>query len=101
MNELMKRIRKINDKNGWLFLKNAWDDKYFLPTKLLLVITEVVEAVEAFRNHKYYNFNEEMADIFIRLLDICSGMDINIVEEINKKLDVLEKRPFRHGNKKI
>lgn len=101
MNKLMKRVREINDKNGWLFLINAWENKYFIPTKLLLVITEVAEATEAFRNQDYENFKEEIADTFIRLIDICSGMNINIVEEINKKLDVLEKRPFRHGNKKI
>lgn len=101
MNELMKRIRVINDKNGWIFLENAWDDKFFIPTKLMLVVTEISEAIEGFRKHDRENFNEEIADTFIRLLDLCSGMGININKEIDKKLDVLEQRTFRHGNKKI
>lgn len=69
-------------------------------SKLMLVVTEVSEACEAYRKDDHDNFNEEIADTMIRLLDICGTLEIDIESEIEKKMAFNRTRPFRHGKKK-
>ena len=65
--------------------------------KLMLVVTEIGEAAEAVRHHDDANFNEEIADTFIRLLDLTGTMGIDIEAEIAKKMAINEGRELRHG----
>lgn len=69
--------------------------------KLMLVVSEAAEAAEAARDHNYSEFAEEIADIFIRLFDICGTMQIPIGEHIDRKMKVNEARPIRHGRKTV
>lgn len=101
INKLMKEIREINDKNGWTMIKEAWKHRVIVPTKLCLIHSEISEALEGFRNEDFENFKEEMADILIRTFDLCSGLNIDIEKELKNKLDILRKRTFKHGNKKV
>lgn len=64
--------------------------------KLMLVVTEVSEAAEAVRHNDPTNFKEEIADTFIRLLDIVGIMGIDIAQEINDKMLINETRPIKH-----
>jgi len=65
----------------------------------MLVVTEVAEAAEAVRHNDKENFEEEIADTFIRLLDICGTMRIDIERRIDEKMKVNEGRELRHGKK--
>jgi len=79
--------------------------------KLMLVVTEVAEAAEAYRHlhfktyvHQwpqhdaiYENFKEELADTAIRLFDLAGALDIDLEEAIDKKMKVNETRPIKHG----
>ena len=65
--------------------------------KLMLVVTELGEATEAVRHNDLANFKEELADTFIRLLDICGTMNIDPDEIIADKMKVNRDRPYRHG----
>ena len=65
--------------------------------KLMLVVTELAEAAEAVRHRDRENFEEEIADTFIRLLDICGTMGIDPEEGIERKMNTNESRPYRHG----
>jgi NTP pyrophosphatase (non-canonical NTP hydrolase) len=65
--------------------------------KLMLVVTEVSEAAEAYRKEDRENFSEEIADCFIRLYDICGSIGIDIEAEIEKKMEKNEGRSIRHG----
>jgi NTP pyrophosphatase (non-canonical NTP hydrolase) len=67
--------------------------------KLMLVATEVAEAAEAVRHEDWDNFVEELADTFIRLLDLCGTMGIDIKQAIVDKMAVNEGRETRHGKK--
>lgn len=65
--------------------------------KLMLVVTEVAEMAEAVRSGDRDNFDEELADTVIRLLDIagttCSPLGNTIVFKMAKN----ETRPAKHG----
>lgn len=65
--------------------------------KMMLVVSEVSEATEAARHADPAHFKEEIADTFIRLLDICGTMDLNIEEAIKTKMKVNMSRDYRHG----
>mgnify|MGYP000663212752 CR=1 FL=1 len=102
LNELGKEIIEINRANGWEVLKpEEWDDTYKVPAMLALITSETSEALEGFRNRDYENFKEECADQIIRILDMTTGLGIDIDTEIRNKLEKNKKRGFKHGNKKM
>jgi len=70
-----------------------------IPQVLMLIVSEVSEALEAYRNHDYENFCEELADIAIRLFDFAEAMDIDIEAEIIQKHHKNVNRQYRHGGK--
>ena len=67
----------------------------FEKVKLLLVITEIIEAVEALQTDKEA---EEIADIFIRMLDFVESANVDIDAEIAKKIAKNKQRPYKHGH---
>lgn len=77
--------------------KGFWDDKRNMGEALMLIVTELAEAMEAYRKQDQDNFKEEIADVFIRLFDLCGGFDIDIEEEIAKKSARNKTRPYKHG----
>jgi len=76
--------------------KGFWNASNDIPTKLMLIVTELGEACEADRLGDKDNFKEEIADTFIRLFDLCGYLDIDIENEINKKMIKNIKRPKLH-----
>jgi len=77
--------------------KGFWDEKRNIGEALMLVVTELAEAMESHRVQDQANFKEEIADTFIRLFDLCGGLDIDITQEIVKKTEKNKKRPYKHG----
>ncbi len=77
--------------------KGFWDEKRNIGEALMLIVTELAEAMEAHRHQDDANFKEELADTFIRLLDLCGGLKIDIEEEIAQKCERNKKRPYKHG----
>jgi len=65
--------------------------------KLMLVVSEVAEAAEAVRHGDQAAYEEELADTFIRLLDICGTQGIDPLEIISRKVKTNNERPTRHG----
>jgi len=93
-------------------------------TLLMLIVSELSEAMEADRKVKYAQeeaferglhvggnwkacfeeyikdtFEDEIADAFIRLLDLCGARNINIDYFIEQKLKYNQTREYRHGKK--
>lgn len=77
--------------------KGFWDKERNIGEALMLVVTELAEAMEAHRKQDKANFDEELADTFIRLFDLCGGLGIDIQAEIMKKCDKNKLRPYKHG----
>ncbi len=89
--ELTRLCHKIAREKGF------WDNDRNLGEMLMLVVTELSEAMEAYRVEDKENFNEEIADTFIRLFDLCGGLKIDIEKEIRKKMIRNKSRPYKHG----
>lgn len=93
------------------------------PEKLMLIVTELGEAMEAYRHlksdflghiaeHKadtpiewadptqflfLANFGEELADTVIRILDLADALAVDLQSTIAWKMAVNELRPRKHG----
>lgn len=91
LNELSRLCHSIAVEKGF------WEKERNIGEALMLIVTELAEAMEAHRIQDDANFKEELADSFIRLLDLCGGLGIDIEEEISKKSQKNKKRPYKHG----
>ncbi|MCC5422477.1 MazG nucleotide pyrophosphohydrolase domain-containing protein [Clostridium botulinum] len=68
-----------------------------IATRLMLIVSEVSEALEGIRKDDRENFKEELADIVIRVADLAGGLDIDLEKEIKNKMDKNKNRPYKHG----
>jgi len=65
--------------------------------KLALITEEVGEAVSAARVKDVANFEEELADICIRVFDLAEAHHVNLERCILNKMSQNEGRPKMHG----
>ena len=77
--------------------KGFWNKERNIGEALMLIVTELAEAMEGYRHKDDANFREELADTFIRLFDLCGGLGIDIEAEIAKKAEKNKARPYMHG----
>jgi NTP pyrophosphatase (non-canonical NTP hydrolase) len=71
---------------------------------LMLITSELGEALEADRKNKFGlekkdTFEDEIADVFIRLGDMCGGLKTDIEKQIKWKMGYNSKRERLHGKK--
>jgi NTP pyrophosphatase (non-canonical NTP hydrolase) len=114
----IKELIKLSYENAKN--KGFWDKKRNVGEMLMLIVTELGEALEAHRNNKFANyeeyikypeglnyyqylikntFEEEIADVFIRLADLCGGLNIDIEKFIELKMTYNKTRKKLHGKK--
>jgi NTP pyrophosphatase (non-canonical NTP hydrolase) len=116
LDELALKVAQWRDRKGF---DTGWD---IVPEKLMLVVTELAEAMEEYRklddealDSLYFRclgedkhvskdtwdildkFEDEIADTFIRLLDLCGSLCLELEYSINRKMTVNENRPHKHG----
>lgn len=109
LNALGQEIIEINRANGWnVTVPTDWPthedqegEVYKLGTVLCLIHSEVSEALEALRHRDRMNFEEELADTLIRVLDCAAGLGIDMDKAVADKLDRNRQRGFRHGGKAV
>jgi NTP pyrophosphatase (non-canonical NTP hydrolase) len=91
LNELAQICHSIAREKGF------WEKERNMGEALMLIVTEIGEAMEGYRHQDQDNFREEIADTFIRLLDLCGGLGLDIETEIAKKCEKNKSRPYKHG----
>jgi len=92
--------------------KKGWHEKKReIPELLCLIHSEVSEALEEYRNgHSptkiYYKKADkpegipiELADVVIRIADLCGLYGIDLQDAIEEKMSYNKDRPYRHGGK--
>jgi NTP pyrophosphatase (non-canonical NTP hydrolase) len=89
--------------------EHGWHEKQLnVPEKLALIHSEVSEALEDFREGRMQEsfvegkpcgFASEMADILIRVGDLCGILGIDLQEAVETKMAYNATRPYRHGGK--
>jgi len=110
LNDLAEAVYDGNRERGF------WANRLDFATVMMLVVTELSEAVEAQRNKDWFSGNlkdvytaedfctdvkdtveDELADAIIRLLDYCGGEGIDIAGHVLAKLKYNETRGKLHG----
>lgn len=118
-NEASKKIYEANKEKGF------WDNERNVGEMLMLITSELGEAMEAHRKGRFakladFNrasiasnsgddfkvnfeanikdtFEDEVADALIRILDMCGGLGIDIDSHVNTKLAYNRTRERLHG----
>lgn len=88
LDKLIERIDKFNKDRDW--------DKFHSLSNLAKSISiEANELLECFQWDDNYDINdvqEELADVFNYCLQMASKMNLDIVEIVNKKMDITEQK---------
>jgi len=126
LNRLAGNINQANKDKGFYDGYDPSDDRQIIE-KLFLITSEVAEAGEAmrdsirvddadstartilrtcnnglifkseFKTHVKDTFEDELADILIRTLDLAGWLDIDIEAHVEAKLKYNSTRPNKHG----
>ena len=105
----------VGESNQPAKSKGWWDDPdRNIGEILALIHSEVSEALEVYRlkgkdslkenwldeKGKPEGFTVELADVIIRIADLCGEFGLDLESALTTKLSYNQTRPYRHGNKK-
>lgn len=87
------------------FKKGFWEKVPETGTSLMLVVSELGEACEAYRHGNppsekikaFSHVEEELADVVIRLMDFCEYHKLDLSGAMIAKMEYNQSRPHKHG----
>ncbi len=126
LERLTIEIRKLNTAKGWRFSEPGCGnrDGYQFAAYIALAHSELSEALDAYRNKvwsdtigagipaddkardaskigKPVGVGPELADVFIRVQDMCDIWGIDLEYEVKRVLAYGWTRPYRHGGRQL
>ena len=101
ISEIQEAVHRTAIEHGW------WESPRPTGEVLMLMVTELAEAMEAYRDGNpvsekipgFSKMEEELVDVIIRLLDFAGGTGFDIEGALSAKMAYNESRPYRHGGK--
>ena len=101
----MKSLRELAKEAHECAVRHGlWKLYPAVPTRLMLIVTECSEAMEAYRKKQGQEFvvalGEELADIIIFAADLAERYGIDIEAQIDRKMAINWRRPYQHGDKR-
>jgi NTP pyrophosphatase (non-canonical NTP hydrolase) len=93
ISDLIKESHQVALKHGW------WDDNRPTREAILMIIVELCEAIQKDRSGDNEGMAEELADVWIRLADLTAHLEIEIDDEIDRKMTINKGRERKHGKK--
>jgi NTP pyrophosphatase (non-canonical NTP hydrolase) len=102
LTDIGAEILRHKRTHGWKVTgPGDWANDREIPSVLMLITTEVAEAMEAFRADDLENFVEELADIVLRTVGLAHGMQIDLAAASIAKMAKNRHRPLKHGGKRL
>ncbi len=117
LEKLTEEIRLLCTEKGWREAVTGAREGYTFPAYIALAHSELSEALEAYREKVWSDTNTkdplsskvgkpigvgpELADVFIRILDMCDIWNIDIEYEVSRVLAYGWTRPYKHGGRQL
>lgn len=95
--QLTEQVLKLATEKGF----GSKPEEISVPEKVALIHSEVSEAFEAYRHNNLEGkdgFNEELADVVLRILHLAGVCGVDLEKEILKKLQYNEGRVWNWDN---
>lgn len=93
INQLVKEAHQTAIEKGW------WEKDRNNYELIALMHSELSEAVEAYRKGDEGHVVEELADVLIRVFDLCAVRGYDLEKAVLTKMAFNKTRPYRHGGK--
>jgi NTP pyrophosphatase (non-canonical NTP hydrolase) len=94
VNDLCKEAFETAKSKGW------HDAPREMGTILCLIHGEISEAMEADRRGEGWDrVTEELADVCIRVFDLCGMLNLDLEKAIREKMEFNKGRSYKHGGK--
>lgn len=105
---ILKKSPRLKDFQQYvdLMVKERGFDKESIEEIFMLFTEECGEVAKAIRKRrnihsdeasKHHKLEEEVADVFIYLLDICNYFDIDLEKAFREKEDINKRRTWKQG----